>query len=980
VADRGLPSSPPPSAPAPTPAQQRYAQLKQDQIDALSNGQSVSEYRQVNALTSQFAANPAKWDATRRALGLPADAPMTSDNVTTALRLSRQLDAAGRQAGDAAALQRELQLERDLLRSPAVAARAQREIDVARDTAAYRAQLEVLSGAGRLQAPPGVDPARWMDRQAALVGAEQRARGDALARGQDPNEAAQRSPELYRMRLEAALDSGSLQQPLSPEQRQQVIDRQMQYHGEAVDLARKLGIPMSDAMGRIQTAHGLIDQRVHGQLQVEAAVQQFNNTTTAVTRGIERIRGFFGGDGAYNLDQARADFANIEAMQSEYNRLLLDNKTLTPEQQARRLQLEQQIPQAISAATSQAVGQIESSTQFANNSRWVEQGLWQTVFLGSAVIPGGPAIAALAKLGLDDLPNGRIRADSAAHFGQDVTTSLVQGAGAVYLNKLGLGGAGPGTMALASAAYSGGSSLLEQARDPSGQGIDGGRVLLDAGTGLLGGLAGGYAGRLPGLVPGAAGRVLQSSAGRFGSDRVVDLLGGTGLSAIEQLATTGQVDPSRALRSGVENAVLGGLDFAAQQGLQSRVPPTRATDGKTTPAVPAGVQPATDILPPASGKTTPLDPAEVQHATDILGTTARRAAHLQAQQELLGPFTPSSTAIELQDMRGQVAKLKEQLGGAGMDPSTPAGRQALREAWGGGPEADQWLDALDRMPGDMPWTPRPESSAGEQTPEAQHRALIDAYNKANAAYDQWAADQIRGGKFDLEPVLDRIDADMNRARDSLAQQGFDPAQHPQGEFQPTTPLQPRTAAERRDLEAHTSQLLATHVRRLEILRSQQEAMGVRAPSSMDVAIRHELAEIERNRTQLEAIGAPVPPELQPVVQGLPRGAAAFSPWDPEFIGSRVAGARDPEQAAHDLAIYELQRQHLGYYLALPDRIAQSLSGAPQAAAPAAIPPQRSAMSWQLGLPSNEAEPALSRQTAQLQQEVRNLLRVALAAR
>ncbi|HEY8206568.1 MAG TPA: hypothetical protein VIG99_03735 [Myxococcaceae bacterium] len=944
----------------PLAPQQRFAAFKQDQIDALSNGQTVTEYRQVNALTSRFAADPPKWDATRRALGLPADAPPTSNNVTAALRLSNRLDAAGTQAGDAAATQREAQLERELFSNPAVAARAQREIDVARNTAAYRAQLQVLSDAGRLTVPPGVDPSRWVDQQSQLVGAEQRIRGDALARGQDPNEAAQRSPQLYRMQLEAALDSGRFDQPLTPEQRTQLVDRQAQYHGEAAGLSRQLGIPMADAMDRIQSAHGLTDQRVNGQLQVESAAQQFNDTTTAATRGIERIRGFFGGDGAYHLDQTRADFSRIEGLQSEYNHLVLDNKALTPDQQARRTQLETQIQQEIAAATAHGTGQINSSTSFANDSRFVEQGLWQTALLGSAVLPGGPAIAALAKLGLDDLPNGRIRSDTALHLGQDIGTSLVEGAGATYLNKLGLGGASPLTMALSSAAFSGGTSLLEQARDPSGAGIDPGRVALDFGLGGLSGALGATASRLPGLIPGAAGRASQSDAGRFLLNRAVDFTSAAGLSALDQLGTAGTVDPNRALRAGLQNTALGSLDHLAQQGLRDRI---------AAPQLPAPA-PAQPGAPLASGPQVPLSPGEAADTARLLGTTLRRVGALQSQQDLAGPFAAPVTAIGLQDARQEVTQLTARLG---IDPSTPAGRQALHQALGGGPEADAALNALDRLPGDMPWTPRPQIPPGA-TGEQQHQALVDTYLRAGDAYNQWASQQIAAGNYDLKPVQDYFRQQAGGARDALAAQGFDPAQGPQDGFQPPTVQRPIDAADRRTIELGADQLLAAHARNLAYLQNQQQQLGVRAPSSLDVQIRGEVAAIERNRAQLEAIGAQVPPDLQPAVERLPRGAAAFSPWDPELIAPRVAGAQNPEQAARDLMLMELYQAHLSHYLGLP----QQLAAQPPAPGPAAPAPlSRTPMSRQLGLPVGTAPAsALGAQATQLQQEVRNLLRMA----
>ncbi|HYV44678.1 MAG TPA: hypothetical protein VFA20_07445 [Myxococcaceae bacterium] len=925
--------APTPRTPAPTPAQQRFAAFKQDQVDALSNGQTVSEYRQVNTLTSQFTADPQKWDATRRALGLPDNAAPTSDNVTSALRLSRSLDAAGQRAGDAAASQREAQLQRELFSNPAVAARAQREIDVSRNTATYRAQLQVLHDSGRLTTPPGVDPAQWMDRQSQLVGAEQRVRGDALARGQDPTQAAQRSSTLYRMQLETSLDSGRFDQPLTPDQRQQIVDRQMQYHSEAVDLSRKLGIPMTDAMDRIQGAHDLTDQRVAGQLQIEAAAQRYDDTTTAATRGIERIRGFFGGDGVYNLDQTRADFSRIEGLQSQYDHLVLDNKTLTPDQQAQRAQLEAQIRQQIDAATGTSTGTIDASTSFANNSRPVEQGLWQTALLASTVIPGGPAIAALAKLGLDDLPNGRIRADTAAHLGQDVGTSLLEGGGAVYLNKLGLGGASPLTMALASAGFSGGTSLLEQARNPSGAPVDLGRVLLDTGIGGLSGGIGASASRLPGLIPGTAGQALQSQTGRFLFDRGVDVLSAAGLSALDQLGTTGTVDRDRALNAGLQNGALGALDSLAQQGLLGRMaPPSPAAAGTPPPA--------------------PITTDDPAHAAELLRLTARNAGVYQGQQDLLGPFAASYTATEQQLMRQQVQALADPLRSAGMDPSTPEGRQALRQAWGGGPEADALLSALDRLPtGPMPAT----------------------LEQAHDAYDQWASQQIARGNFDLQPVTDHYAGQVNEVRDALAQQGFDPAAHPQGGFAPPAVQQPANASDRRDLETQTDQLLGVHARNLEYLQRQQQQLGARAPSYLDVAIRGEQAAIERNRAQLDAIGAQVPPSLQPALQGVPRGVAAFSPWDPELIGPRVAGATDPEQAAQDLMRMELNRQHLSYYQGLPALIA----GMPPSAPVPSSPVPRTPMSRQLGLPVG-ATPAstLNTQAAQLQQEVRNLLRLA----
>ncbi|HZN95804.1 MAG TPA: hypothetical protein VFB81_23985, partial [Myxococcales bacterium] len=528
--------------------------------------------------------------------------------------------------------------------------------------------------------------------------------------------------------------------------------------------------------------------------------------------------------------------------------------------------------------------------------------------------------------------------------------------------KLGLNGAGLSTMALAGAAYSGGTSLLEQARDPNGQGIDGGRLLFDTGIGGLSSFAGGYAGRLPGLAPGMAGNVLRSPTGGFAFDRGVDLVTGAGFNALDQYATTGQVDLGGAMRAGLDNTILGGLDHAAQQGLQSRMPRPGAP---VDPAAPAG-----PTVPRA-----PLTPEETQHAADLLMTIARRTQLQQSQQELMGPFTPWGTAGELQRTRGEVALLNQQLGTVGMDPSTPAGREALRSYLGGAsPETDALLGALDRLPGDKPWTPRMDLPAGAPTEDAVRQAQIDALKNANAAYDRWAVDQIARGNFDVQPLVDNLGRQAGLAQQRLAEQGYDPAQHPQGAFVPPGTVQPRSASERGEIDLQTGALLDIGARRLEILQQQREALGVRAPSALDVQIADEIANIERNRVQREAIGAPLPPHLQQQFAGLPRGADAFAPWHQEMMASRLDGVQNPEEVAHQLAMYELYRRHQAFYQGLPGQVTQALSsGSLPPPAPSTPPTPRSPMSRQFGLP-------VQTRMVQMQQEVRNLLRVAQASR
>jgi len=577
----------------------REAQILQSQRDRLIASQTrtaVQDFRDTrdaDALAEQYRQDPERWAQVAAQYNIDPERQPTPTVIKEILQTSR---AADEQAGIAG------QIAVNNLGANATAADA----EAARQRAAAESRLNSLLDAGLTAAPEGVDPKQWVASQGQLAGETARVQQLAIQNGQDPMVAAQQSEALFDLRLEASLQ-GAPPDGATPEQIAAYKDEQRTQFREAVDLANRNGISMDDAQKRIADAHALQNLRIGAQLKINAEVEHYDAATTAVQRGGEAIRGWVYGDGVNHLDAIQQEFGQIEALEQQYNRLLLKGDgPLTQAQSQDLAALRQQIEGRINLATTNAGLNVKASLDQAGRYRPVESALFQAIYAGSSVLPGGVVVGASVKLLLDDLPNGRIRTNgNVLETGQDVVLSMAVGGANVAVGKfdptkggtttLLRAGANPileqaariGLDGTLNALVAGGSSVADQLHDPNreGKGIDWQQVESNAVAALGGSIIGGTMGAsMPVKPTNVMGAIVRDTATGFTSASIID--------ASVQLATTGHVDPLRSVGAGLESAATSGLighamaTGRANEALAAQAIAARAIAAPETPVAP----------------------------------------------------------------------------------------------------------------------------------------------------------------------------------------------------------------------------------------------------------------------------------------------------------------------------------------------------------------------------------------------------------
>ncbi|HYV43686.1 MAG TPA: hypothetical protein VFA20_02450 [Myxococcaceae bacterium] len=786
----------------------RDAQALQRQRDRLiltattSAVQDFRDTRDATALAGQYRQDPAKWKQVSTQFGLPDGAQPTPQAVKDLLQFNRQVETRAQVAADAAV--------RNL---PPTATDA--DAAAARQAAVAQVQLQAYVDRGAVKPPGDADPKAWVAAQAQLAGQEARIRRTAQAQGQDPDAAVATSEALFNAKLDAALRTGEVKPPEGATA-QEIKDRQLAQFREAVDLSAKNGIPMADAQARISDAHQLNDLRVAAQVNINAAVQTYNDSTTAVQRGGETLRGWLYGDGVNHLDWARTEFDGIQARQREYNQLLLQTKgPLTPDQQQRAGALRQEIEGRINLATTNVGLNVQHSLAQAARFKPVEAALFQTVYAASSVIPGGVVIGASVKLLLDDLPNGRIRANgNVLETAGDVALSMAMGAGQVAIGKfdpthggtttLLRAGAAPilekaaviGLDGTLNAAWAGTTSAVEQWRDPNrdpGKGIDWQKVSIDA----AGAFAGSAIGRVAKLGPaaGAPPLTLRQLGGQTLREAGVGFASGSLIDAGTQYATTGKVDLRQTLNAGFQNAVIAGFDGGAM-GVGQRAEARQRMAAMAGPAPDpvaltsdprlrgaGGPQPEQDTSP-ITVRTGQVDPLE-DNASPILPKREPKDPPPRAPQE----FTLTGRMVERgadfaqaisnyaqggRDTLGRWANQARNAAGLLTEPTlklTTAAQDGLRAA---APKLSEWTNGWsDQVAGAAKlqvsnlsdwWDARMGRSRSATSPQEQHD-LLTAINPELAAGREPDGSLFAARRDDLKPggVAARTDQDLARS-------------------------------------------------------------------------------------------------------------------------------------------------------------------------------------------------------------------------
>lgn len=534
--------------PVPKPgdaARERYATLKERQLEQ-PDAQAGERLRaQAGSLAQVYSAQPERWEQVSRQMGLAPGTPPSAKLMERVLSSQVQGDIA------AAAARHRVRTGMGVSASPG-------ELVGAETQAMTLARLEVAHRNGVLAVPTGADAQVWMQGQAELAGAAETVRQSAVRTGRDPERAVAESPVLYEMRLDAALRSGELPlaEGVTPEQVAAFKQSQVTNFKDAVRISGQRGIPLEDALRRVNDCRALQQHRAATVDAVNGMIDTYNQNTTAVTRGLETVRGAFYGDGVNHLEWAQQEMADIETLEARYVELRMNHseQELTPAQREELRGLETEIHGRLNGLGERAQLNIGHSLRHANNSQWFEQALFSTVYTAAAFVPGGVALGAGTKLLLDDLPNDRIRMDgNLGHTLMDATGSLALGAGNVLAGKVAPGSGGASavarTVALQSG-WSGASTFYEQARtgtvDPLG-------IAGSMAAGVVGGLLPGGG---PGNVAGATWRTvaneeLRAAGGNFLTGTIVD--GGM------QLVSTGRLDVSQALGAGRDEALSSGL-------------------------------------------------------------------------------------------------------------------------------------------------------------------------------------------------------------------------------------------------------------------------------------------------------------------------------------------------------------------------------------------------------------------------------------
>ncbi|HEY8211548.1 MAG TPA: hypothetical protein VIG99_28895 [Myxococcaceae bacterium] len=616
-------------------------QRQRDRLIATATTTAVQDFRDTRdatALADQYRQDPAKWQQVASQFNLPAGTPPSAAQVKDLLQFNRQVETRAQVAADAAV--------RNLPPSATDADAA-----AARQAAVAQVQLQAYVDRGAVKPPEGADAKQWVASQAQLAGQEAGIRRSALAQGQDPDAAAATSEALFQARMDAAIRTGEVKLPegATPQDVQQLKDRQLSQFREAVNLSRTNGLPMADAQARISGAHAIQDLRIAAQVNINDAVQAYNQNTTAVQRGGETIRGWWYGDGVNHLDFANKEFDVIQAKEKEYHQLLLStNGPLTPDQQQRAAALKQEIESRIDLTTTNVGLNVQHSLEQAARYKPVEAALFQTVYAASSVIPGGVVIGASVKLLLDDLPNGRIRANgNVLETTGDVVLSMAMGAGQVAIGKFDPTHGGTTTLLRAgtapilekaavialdgglNAAWAGGSSAVEQLRDPNrapDQGIDWQRVAIDSAAGF----AGSAIGRVAKFGPAAgAPMTLRQLGTQTLRESGLGFVSGSLIDAGTQYATKGEVDLRQAASAGFQNALIAGLDSGAL-GVGQMQQARRAT---------APLNPA-------------ADPAALTSDPRLRGASDRDTSPIQVRRGQVDPLADNAWALPPEQQKG----------------------------------------------------------------------------------------------------------------------------------------------------------------------------------------------------------------------------------------------------------------------------------------------------------------------------------------
>ena len=539
-------SKPPPTAqtaskpPPADAARERYAALKDRQVAEPEERAGQQMRAQAGSLAQVYSAQPQKWAQVSRQMGLPAGTQPTAQTLERVLSSQIQGDIA------AAAAQHRVRTSMGGVGRPG-------ELITAEAQAMSLARLEAAHRNGVLDVPRGADPQVWMRGQAELAGATETVRQSAVHTGRNPERAVAESPVLFEMRLDVAIRSGEfpLGEGVTPEQVAAFKTSQVTNFKDAVRISGQRGIPLEDALSRVNDCRVLQQHRSATVDAINGMMDTYNANTTGVTRGLETIRGAVYQDGVNHLGWAHQEVKEIEALEARYIDLRMNHSAqeLTPAQHEELRNLETEIHGRLNGLGENAQLHIDHSLRHANNSQWFEQALFSTVYTAAAFVPGGVALGAGTKLLLDDVPNGRI------HNGMDAVGSLALGAGNVLVGKVapGSGSAGSAVVrtVVAESAWGGASTFYEQARAGN----------VDA-TGIVASMA---AGAVGGLLPGGggAGNVAKSTwrttvkeglgdaATNFATGALVD--GGV------QLATTGRLDLGQSLAAGRDEALSSGL-------------------------------------------------------------------------------------------------------------------------------------------------------------------------------------------------------------------------------------------------------------------------------------------------------------------------------------------------------------------------------------------------------------------------------------
>jgi hypothetical protein len=503
--------------------------------------------RDAAGLAAEYTADPARWAEVAPQMGLDPASPPDPDAIKQFLQAGQKIDANARIAGQIA-----------MNNLPAGASAADRE--AARVGAETGSRLEAMVAQGLVEVPGDADPEAWVAAQVQLAAATEAERQRALAAGVDPNLAVQKSDKLFEMQLDAALQSGAVRlEGATPEQVAEWKDREVSRFREAVALANQSGLSLPEARERIRLAYAVQDQRIDAQLQINAMVEVYNASTSAVQRGGEFLLGSAAGDGMNNLEWAQQEVGTIETLEREYQAMLLD--TSQPLDAARRAELDArraEIDRRIAAVREHAGADFQSSHDRAYYMSFVETALFTVVYTGSAALgPLGLVTGGITKAFLQDLPNGQIRNDGDwLETAGDLATSGVLGAGEVGMNMIpgAQGWSGVVLDMAANGGFSAVNNLVTQTRAENPEGIDWQQVAY-AGAMGAGGSALGSAARMPlGRFGGEAGQQIgRFEAGLF--DAATAFSVGSMMDAAGQYTATGQVDFQHALDAGMHGVV-----------------------------------------------------------------------------------------------------------------------------------------------------------------------------------------------------------------------------------------------------------------------------------------------------------------------------------------------------------------------------------------------------------------------------------------